>query len=250
MRTGYLITGRMKSTRLPHKLMLKVNHREIIRWMIDRIKTAKYIDEIIICTSENPQDDVLEDIANEEGIKIFRGHEEDVIQRLYDASVSFQLDYALNITADCPLVSTEYIEVIIEKYKRAQHDLIRTLDLPHGFFSYGLKIEAMKKVCEIKESATTEVWGKYFTDTGLFNVFDVEIPDELVRRDYRLTIDYPEDLIFFEKIYNHFGLDTYKTRIRDIIDFLDHNPEIVNINKHLKQSYQKRWENQSKIKLK
>jgi spore coat polysaccharide biosynthesis protein SpsF len=250
MKIGYLITGRMKSTRLPKKLTLEINNRQIIRWMIDRIKTAKSVDEIILCTSENPQDDILERIAIEENIKVFRGHEDDVIQRLYDASVYFELDYALNITADCPLVSVEYIEEIVRVYKETNADFIRTLDLPHGFFSYGLKIDAMRKVCEIKEGIETEVWGRYFTDTGLFNVIDVEIPEELIRKDFRLTLDYQADFDFFSKIYHHFGVDTYKTDIKEIIDFLDLNPEIVNINKDLKQSYQIRWENQNQIKIK
>jgi spore coat polysaccharide biosynthesis protein SpsF len=250
MKTGYLITGRMKSTRLPKKLTLELNNRQIIRWMIDRIKTAKSVDEIILCTSEHPQDDILEVIAKEENIKVFRGHEDDVIQRLYDASVYFDLDYALNITADCPLVSTEYIDEIINTYKKTNADFIRTLDLPHGFFSYGLKIDAMRKVCEIKEGIETEVWGRYFTDTGLFNVLDIEIPKELIREEYRLTLDYQADFDFFSKIYNHFGLNTYKIGIKEIIAFLDLNPEIVSINKDLKQSYQIRWDDQNQIILK
>ncbi len=240
----------MKSTRLKHKLTLEIHNRQIIRWMIDRIKLAKNIDEVIICTSENPQDDILEQIAKEENIKIFRGHEEDVIQRLYNASVKYNLDYALNITADCPLVSIEYIDKIIEEYIKTNADLIRTLDLPHGFFSYGLKIDAMKKVCEIKADINTEVWGKYFTDTGKFQVVDINIPQELIRNHFRLTLDYPEDFEFFKAVYEQFGLNTYKTSMNDIISFLDENPEIVEINSKLKQSYQKRWDNQSQIRLK
>ena len=250
MKTGYLITARMKSTRLKHKLTLEINNRQIIRWMIDRIKLAKSIDEIIICTSTNKEDYVLEEIAQEEKIKIFRGHEDDVIQRLYDASLAFGLDYALNITADCPLVSIEYMEKTVAKYKETGADLIRSLDLAHGFFSYGLKVSAMDKVCEIKNEINTEVWGRYFTDTGLFKIIDFEIPDTLIRNDFRLTLDYPEDFEFFKAVYNHFGDYTYRTPMNEIIQFLDNNPKIVNINKDLKKSYKKRWNSQNTIKLK
>jgi len=249
MRIGYLITARMKSTRLPLKLTLAVENRQIIRWMIDRLKLAKSVDEIIICTSTNQQDNILETIAGEENIKVFRGHEEDVIQRLYDASIAYNLDYALNITADCPLVSIEYIEQIIDKYIETNADLIRSLDLPHGFFSYGLKIEALKHVCEIKKGNDTEVWGRYFTDTGLFQVVDMVIPKELIRRDYRLTLDYPGDFEFFKVIYSHFGVNTYRTSMVEIIRFLDDHPDVVAINKDLKLSYQQRWENQNKMEL-
>ena len=250
MKVGYLITGRMKSTRLPKKLTLEINNRQVIRLMIDRLKLVTSIDEIIICTSTNPQDDVLEKIAHEENISIFRGQEDDVIKRLYDASLAFNLDYALNITADCPLVSIEYIEKTIAKYIETDADIVRSLDLPHGFFSYGLKIEAMKRVCEIKNESDTEVWGKYFTDTGLFNVVDLKIPSNILRENFRLTLDYPQDFDFFKAIYTHFGTNTFKTSIYEIIQFLDDNPKIVNINKNLKQSYQKRWDSHNKIKLK
>lgn len=250
MKIGYLITARMKSTRLKHKLTLEIQDRQIIRWMIDRLKLAKRIDDIIICTSLNTQDDILEKIATEEGIKIFRGHEDDVIQRLYEASVENKLDYALNITADCPLVSIEYIDEIIDVYEKSEADLVRTLDLPHGFFSYGLKVDAMKKVCEIKEGMDTEVWGRYFTDTGLFKVIDVEIPLKYIRKNFRLTLDYQEDFEFFQAIFNHFGKETYRVGMPEIIQFLDSNPVVVNINADLKNSYQERWNSQNQIQLK
>jgi len=250
MKIGYLITARMKSTRLPNKLLLEVQGRQFIRWMIDRLKLSPVLDEIIICTSINHQDNILEDIAKKENIKCFRGHEEDVIKRLYDAAISYNLDYALNITADCPLVSFEYIQKIVECYNETNADLVRSLELPHGFFSYGLKVEAMRKVCEIKNSFETEVWGKYFTESSVFNVVDIAIPKALKRPDYRLTLDYPEDFTFFEKVYNHFGVKAYQTSMKDIIAFLDDNPQIVAINKNMKNAYTKRWKAQSKISLK
>lgn len=250
MKIGYLITARMKSTRLKHKLTLEIHNRQIIRWMIDRIKLAKSIDEIIVCTSTNPQDDILEQIAYEEGVKVFRGHEDDVIQRLYQASIENKLDYALNITADCPLVSTEYIEKIIDEYKKSNADLIRTLDLPHGFFSYGLKVDAMKKVCELKDGMDTEVWGRYFTDTGLFRVVDIKIPLKYIRKNFRLTLDYSEDFEFFKVIFNHFGAETFKVGMPKIIHFLDGNPQVVAINADLKNFYQERWNSQNQIKIK
>jgi len=250
MKVGFLITARMKSTRLPKKLTLEVNGRHIIRWMIDRLKLSQSVDDIIICTSTNPQDDILEEIADEEGIKIFRGSEDDVIQRLYEASKYYNLNYALNITADCPLVSLEYIDITIKNYKDTEADLIRTLDLPHGLFLYGLKIEAMKKVCEIKKGNDTEVWGKYFTDTGLFYVLDIEIPENLRRPDYRLTLDYPEDYEFLKRVYKHFGNDTYRTSLYELIGYLDNHPEIIRVNKHCKELYKERAEQQSRISLK
>ena len=249
MKIGFLITARLKSTRLPKKLLLKINRREIIRHMIDRLKVSESLSNIIICTSDNPQDKPLVKIAKEEGIDYFLDDEEDVILRLYNTAKEFKLDYVLNITADCPLVSIEYINKIVKKYKESNADFIRCLDLPHGFYSYGLKVDAMKKVCEIKKTNETEVWGRYFTDTGLFDVVDLNIPKKYIRKDYRLTLDYPDDFEFFKKIFEHFGKNTYKTPILEIIKYLDRNPQVVEINKHCEEMYRKRIKKQDKIEV-
>lgn len=250
MKVGYLITARLKSTRLPRKLLLKTNGREMIRHMIDRLKTSRRLDHIIICTSINSQDDALELIAKEEGVDIFRGSEEDVLVRLNGAALEFNLDYVLNITADCPLVSISYIDKILENYTSTNADFVRCLDLPHGFFSYGIKDSALAKVCEIKKEGNTEVWGRYFTDTGLFHVEDLKIPESLIRPDYRLTLDYQEDFEFFKSLFDHFGDSIIHQDVESIVNFLDENPEIVKINQHCGQAYLKRWESQNKIELK
>jgi spore coat polysaccharide biosynthesis protein SpsF len=246
---GFLITARLKSTRLPNKVILEVNNRPLICQMIDRLKLSNILDRIILCTSTNPQDEPLVHIAAHESIDCFVGSEEDVIQRLYDSAKKFRLDYALNITADCPLVASEYLEKIVKKYAKTNADLITCEKLPHGFYSYGLKIDAMRRVCEIKKGKETEVWGRYFTDTGLFDVVDIDIPPQYIRPNYRLTLDYPEDFDLIKKIFDHFSEDTYKTSMLNIIKYLDENPQLVKINEHCEELYRKRFEGQNKLEL-
>lgn len=250
MKIGFLITGRMKSTRLPLKLTLKLLDKEVIVWMIMRAKLAFKNDEIVIATSNNPQDDVLEQIAKQEGINIYRGHEDDVVLRLYEAAVANNYDYIINITADCPLFGFDYIDKIKELISREQPDLVTSLDLPHGIFVYAIKTSAFKEVIKIKSTHNTEVWGDYFySNPDKFNVVKLKATAEEMRPTYRLTIDYKEDFELFEKIFEHFGNETYKTSSHDIIQFLDNHPEIVEINKDCKQKYEQRWESQKATKL-
>lgn len=249
MKVGFLITARMKSTRLPLKLIKKLNGREVIRQLLDRLKLVEGLSNIVICTSTNPQDEILKKIAEEEGVDFFLGSEEDVILRLYEASRKFQLDYAVNITADCPLIAYEYVPITIRQYARTKADLIRSFGLPHGLYLYGIDIEALKKICEIKDTSSTEIWGPYFTDTDLFEVCDLDIPEKH-RRNYRLTLDYPEDFAVLEKTYNHFGQDAYKTTVDEIVEYLDDNPKIVEINRKCGKDYQERYEEHNKIKIK
>ena len=158
-------------------------NREIIAWLIDRLKQSDILDEIIIATSTNPQDDILCNIAERENIKFYRGSEDDVIERLYQAAKHFELEYILQITADCPLVSFDFFDKVVENYKETKADLITTFKLPHGFFLYGLKLSALKKVIEIKDDSDTEVWGRYFTETNIFKVKDIDIPKKFQRNN-------------------------------------------------------------------
>ena len=250
MKIGFLITARMKSTRLPKKLTLKINNREVIAWMIDRLKQCGVLNEIIIATSTNPQDNVLCKIAKREGVKCYKGSEDDVLERLYQAAKTYELDYIINITGDCPLVAFDFVERVVELYKMSDADLITTFGLPHGFYFYGIKISALEKVLEIKNDTDTEVWGRYFTDTGLFKVIDVEISEKFQRKNYRLTLDYPADFEFLKAVFKGLGNDTYKKSSKEIIEFLDRHPDIAKINAHCKKLSQKRLESQSKLALK
>lgn len=250
MKTGFLITARMKSTRLPKKLTMKIHNREIIAWLIDRLKQCQRLNEIVITTSSNPQDKILCQIAKRENIKCFEGSEDDVLERLYMAAKKYELDYIINITGDCPLVSFDFIDQILATYEKSNADLITTFKLPHGFYIYGIKISALEKVLEIKNEVDTEIWGAYFTETGLFDVIDLDIPPDLQRKNYRLTLDYPEDYDFFKAVFSGLGKETYKKSTKEIIEFLDTHPEIVQINSHCEELYQKRYDQQRKLELK
>ena len=250
MKIGFSITVRMKSTRLPKKAILKINGREILAIMIERLKLCNLLDEIIVATSTNKDDDVLCDIAKRENVRCFRGSEDDVLERLYLAGKEYKIDYLLNLTADCPLVAYDFIQTMVQKFQESNADLITISKLPHGFYFWGIKMQALKKVLEIKNGTNTEVWIRYFTDTGLFKVVDIETPKEFQRANYRLSIDYKEDYEFFKALFREMGRDAHLKSTNDIIHFLDTHPKIVKINESCEELYKKRWQGQNKLVLK
>jgi len=251
MKVGYLITGRLKSTRLPKKLLLEIKGKPIISHMIDRLKLAKKVDEIIICSSTSNQDAPLANIAKQNGIKYFFGDPNDVLVRLLGAVDKFNLDYVLNITADCPFVDPCYADKIVDKYIETNADLIRQFDLPHGAFSYGIKVDALREVVKLKNSTDTEVWGRYFVDTGLFNVLDLDVENEKHKRPgLRMTLDYQEDFEFFQKIFNELYVKDKVFSLTEILDLLDRKPKIIDINKDCTNKFKKRFIAQSEPKLK
>lgn len=251
MRVGYLITARLKSTRLPRKLLREIKGKPVISHMIDRLKLAKHVDQIIICTSSKPQDAPLMDIAEENGVSCFCGDPDDVIARLYSASALHGLDYILNITGDCPFVDPIYADKVVEEFVRTDADLIRVFDLPHGAFSYGISPASLKKVIEIKENTDTEVWGRYFTDTDLFTVVDMEVENDFHRKPHlRMTLDYPEDLAFFEAVFDYLYVPGAVFSLDDILQLLEKRPEIIEINRGCADAFKKRFDRQSEICLK
>lgn len=251
MKVGFLIIGRLKSTRLPKKLLLDIQGKSVIEHMIDRLKLSRSVDSIILCSSTNPQDRPLKDIANNNNIEYFFGDPDDVLLRMFDAARQFNLDYILTITADCPFADPIYADKIVDKYLDTGADLIRQFDLPHGAFSYGVSVNALEKVMEIKDSSDTEVWSRYFTDTGLFNVLDLDVEDKHHRRPgLRMTLDYPEDFDFFKKIFDSLYEKGKVFSLTDILTLLDNNPDIVKINEHCGEKFKKRFLSQSEPKLK
>jgi predicted dehydrogenase/spore coat polysaccharide biosynthesis protein SpsF (cytidylyltransferase family) len=233
------------------KVIKPMHGKPMIVHMLDRLKQSKSLNDIIICTSKESQDDPLVDIAEKEGVQCYRGDGDDVIGRLLGAAEKYDIDYVVNITADCPFVDPLYIDQVIDVYKKTNADLIRAWDLPHGAFSYGIKTDAMRKVIELKKSTDTEVWYQYFTDTGLFNVVDLDVKNVFHKRPgLRMTLDYPEDWKFFEAIFDELYEEGKVFALDKILQLLDDKPEIVELNKHCSAKFYKRYSRQSAIKLK
>ena len=219
--------------------------------MIDRLKRSAKVSEIVLCTSTESEDDELINVAQANDVLSFRGSPDDVLERMLGAADHFGFDYLLSITADCPLVDPEYADLMVEKYLETSADLIRQFDLPHGAFSYGIKVEALRKVVEIKDSNETEVWGRYFTDTGLFEVLDMEVKQEIHKQPgLRMTLDYPEDFQFLQRVFETLYKDGEVFSLDEILAFLSKNPEVAQINSNCGLKFKKRFDAQSEPKLK
>ncbi len=252
MKTGFLITARLKSTRLPKKLLLEVNGESFITWMIRRLKLSTELDEIVICTSTNPEDDPLEEIAHKEGVRCFRGSEEDVVDRLLGAIEEFELDYAINMTADCPLVPFDLIPDLLKTYSDTNADLVKCHHLPVGIYLSGLKPDALRKLVELKASNQTEYWLYYFLKTDLFEVVELPTSDKLLREGYRIALDYPEDFEMFKRLYEGLGPEAFASSTQQILEWLDEHPEVVEINRGCDEKGVQRTKEDptSKVKLK
>lgn len=229
MKIGFLITARLKSSRLPLKILKDLNGKTVIERVIERAREVQDISEIVLCTSTHPQDKPLVDIARKNDIYYFNGSEEDVLSRLRQAARLFGLDSFLSITADNPLFSIDYANLIIDTFKRENNDFIKITGLPLGAAPYGIKTSAAEIVCRFKSQIDTEIWGYLLDRPDFFTVKEIKAAGRLNRPDLRLTLDYEEDYLLLNKIYNSLE-STGVLNLFDAIDFLSTNPDIALLN--------------------
>ncbi|MEM0358654.1 MAG: hypothetical protein QXG22_01390 [Candidatus Hadarchaeales archaeon] len=252
MKTAVLIPVRIKSTRLPRKPLKIIKGKRAIEHLIERVKTAKLPDLIILCTTIRSEDLILEKIAKTYKIECFRGSEKDIINRLFHAALKYNVDFIVNVDGDDILCDPELVDQTIRVFRRSKADVIRWENLPLGAAPFGIKTEAIKKVLSIKATNNTETgWVRYFTDTGLFKVKKMTPSDERLKRpDIRITLDYPEDLKFFRKIFEKLYKPGKIISLKDVIQLLEKEPQLLEINKNVREIYWKRYIRNSKIKIK
>jgi len=235
MRIGFLITARLKSSRLKLKLLKPLNGLSVIEHVIQRAKKVVECDDIVLCTSKSNQDLPLVRISNENNIFYYCGSEEDVLQRMLDSAVFFEMDFVIGITADNPLFSIYHANLISDIVRRNPSlDFIYTNGLPMGVNIYGIKTNALKTVCEIKEEIDTEIWGYLINRPEIFNVHEMQVEEYYQRDNFRMTLDEIDDYQFFRTLYGRFPSGDI-IEILDAYDLLDSDQKIAEINNHVVQ---------------
>ena len=236
MKTGILITARLKSERLPQKVLKDLHGKPMLTYLVDRLKLSRFGENIILCTSTIAQDDPLEDFAASHGIVCFRGSPEDVLERNVQAAKYHGIDLIMSCTADNPLIDEVWLDKLADEMVIGQYDYGTITGLPFGSHCYSFLSIAGEHACELKEEKDTEVWGGYFTQTGHFKCLSMEVTDpEFIAPDLRLTVDEINDFTLVEHIFD--GLKEYGTKppLPKVIEYLRANPDIAKINQDVCQ---------------
>tara|TARA_B110000967_G_scaffold209987_2_gene269256 strand:+ start:18042 stop:18842 length:801 start_codon:yes stop_codon:yes gene_type:complete len=235
MKIGFLITARLKSSRLKFKLLKELNGVSVIERVIERSKKVSNCDYVILCTSENNQDLPLVEAALDNNIFYFNGHADDVLDRLLKAAELFDLDHIICMTADNPLFSIRYANLISNTLKENPSiDFIYTDALPIGINPYAVKVNALKTVCSIKEEVDTEIWGPLINRPEIFNVVELPVDkSDLINLD-RITLDEQKDYEFMCEIFDAFPKD-YLIEEKDLIKLFIVRPKLSKINSHVVQ---------------
>ena len=236
MRVGFFVTARLKSTRLKRKILLDLQGRSVLGHVIERAKQVSGVDELVVCTSPVAQDRPILDVCIEHGCYYFNGSPDDVLNRLLTAATLFECDYLLLITADNPLFSFEYAQRLVDEIKRdPEVDYLRVDGLPLGMDPYIVRRKAFEVVDAIKTASDTEFWPEYLRDQSVFKHKAITA-DPAHKRDYRLTLDYPQDLDVFEAVYQQCYTGA-PVSVSTVIDYLDANPSVRALNDAIERSW-------------
>ncbi|MCV0393560.1 MAG: hypothetical protein K5790_09780 [Nitrosopumilus sp.] len=250
MNTAAFVPVRLSSSRLPAKSLLDLSGKPCFQRLVERIKRSRGIQQVVLCTTNNSEDDKIVNLAKKMNIKIYRGKEKDIIDRYYHAAKEFNIKNIINIDGDDIFCEPEFIEKTNNVLSGNKYDYVAWKDLPLGTTPIGIKFEALEKIWEKKDTNDTETgWGKFFTETGLFKI--KYLSSDKIKSDeksIRLTLDYPEDYQLFQEIYKNLE---EPFSLFDITKLFSDKPELKKINEGLLEIYKKNFESKStKIKLK
>ena len=117
-----IIQARLGSSRLPLKMMLSLHGKPIIEWVVKRVQKSNLIDELVVAIPNSEKDDILEMYLNKLGVNVYRGSEEDVLERFYLAAKKYNANHIVRICADNPLIDAKSIDDLIEFYKKESPD--------------------------------------------------------------------------------------------------------------------------------
>jgi spore coat polysaccharide biosynthesis protein SpsF len=233
------IEARFGSSRLPGKVLKEIMGIPMLALLIERIQKSSLVDEIVIATSTNPKDDALERLAKESGVACFRGSEDDVMSRVLGAAFSVQGDHIVELWGDNPLMDPKIIDDAVSFYMNSDFDCVGTLEkcYPRGI---GVLVFPTRVLAEV-ESITNDpidrenVSNYIYEHPQQYSISNLHCPPDLYRPDLRLTIDELPDFEFVAKIFEALRPKNKFFDMKDILNFVDNNPEISRINQTVKQ---------------
>lgn len=235
------IEARMSSSRLPGKVLMPINGVPNLSRIVRRLRHSQYINEIIVATSTEKEDDAIEVWSKSEKIYCFRGSLDDVLDRVVCAHESVKSDTIVEITGDMTLVDPQLIDMGIETYFSNICDVVTNVNpstFPSGADIQVFSFDLLKKVSEtISDPAVREhVSLHFYENPQKFRLINLIAPKRWKRPDIRFDLDYKEDLVFLNTIYknleskygDNFGIE-------EVISFLNANETLLSINKTCKR---------------
>lgn len=236
MTTVCVIQARMGSERLPGKVLLPILDQPMLHWVVERVQRARLIDEIVIATTERPQDEAIAELCHQHGWSCFRGSETDVLDRYYGASAG--ADHIVRVTSDCPVIDPAVLDYVVAAFQAAVPVVDYASNTLTRTYPRGLDVEVFSRdaLVEAWHADTDPGWREHVTPfiyrhPDRFRLLDVT--NSVDYSGYRLTVDTPQDLALIRQIYDHFGHGGFSWGA--IITLLQAHPDWLDLNRDVTQ---------------
>jgi len=244
MKVLCIIQARMGSTRLPGKVLFKLCNKPVILHVIDRVKSSKLIDDIVVATSLNINNLPLVKTCVDNNISVYSGSEDDVLDRYYQVSKILEPMHIVRITADCPVIDPDIVDKVIKSHLEGKNDY--TSNSIVDTYPDGLNVEVFTK------EATEVAWKHAFLNSEREHVtpflykpengFKIRsIINDKDLSDKRWTLDVNEDYVLLQFIFDNLYSINNTFNMYDILDLLSRHKEIESINSMIQRNegYQK-----------
>lgn len=240
MRVQIMVQARMGSTRLPGKVLKPIMGKPMLHYQLERLKRVKEAESVKVLTTTEKSDDVIVEYCEQNGVDVFRGSSEDVLDRYHAAALKYSPDTIVRSTADCPLIDPALIDKVIQFFKNEKppYDymstaLVRTF--PRGMDVEIFSFEALCKAFEqAKDASEREHVTLYlYRHPELFRLQNIAFPMDLSQ--YRLTVDTSEDFALIKLIFENLYSKLPQFTLEDIVRLLQQHPEWAKINAHIMQ---------------
>ena len=227
-----IVQARMGSTRLPNKALKAIEQKSMMELLLSRLSKAKEINQIVVATSTNENNDPLEELVQSLGYSCFRGSEADVLSRYLGAAEMVGADVVIRITGDCPLVDPELVDLMVKQFLAEDVDYYSNIDppsYPDGLDIEIFKFSALKRALhETQESFDHEHVTPYIRNSGKFKTACYKNEEDL--STLRWTVDEEEDFEVIAGVFKHFWPDIYFSW-KDVLKLSQSHPNLFLANK-------------------
>lgn len=235
MNIGIIIQARTGSSRLPQKMVLPFyNQLGILETLLMRITNSQNKIPIVLATTINTNDDIIEEIGLRNNIKVFRGSEENVLDRFISAATKYKIEKIIRICADNPFLDMGALNYQISSFKKSNVDYwcyslsdgTPTIKTHYGFWTEGVTLRALKQVAS---STKSKLFLEHVTNFLYENTADFPIHKEIIRNEIeiekqiRLTIDTEKDFVVAKEIYYQALGNNLNFNVLDLINFIRQN---------------------------
>lgn len=226
-----ILQARCSSRRLPNKVLKPLLGRPMVLREIERLSRSRHINQIILATSTDASDDGLYDAAYEDGVSVYRGNLDDVLERYYACAKEYGADHIVRVTGDCPLIDWRVSDDVIACHLTEKNDYTRTTErFPDGLDTEVMTFPALAQAHrEAQLTSEREHVTLYFRKhPEHFRIGEVDCAEDY--GELRWTVDEPCDFAFVEAVYEKLYANNNDFSMQDILSLLKEQTDLRALN--------------------